>query len=182
MDPNWSRKMSLGLGDHLDVDSVQVAISQTYYIDGGTNIESGMTKALADVFGNPGDRATVPDIMIVITDGQDFSNVTGAQQVAASRGITVFSVGVGAYVDYNQLVAIAGSTNRAYNATNFDFLDEILADICGNLGGSNSTNSVIAPRLPFSSEIAPKTCVFDVKSGFTKQEFCTARPYCYQIC
>jgi altronate dehydratase len=93
-----------------------------------------MTKALIDVFGNPGDRATVPDIMIVITDGQDFTNVTGAQQVAASRGITVFSVGVGAYVDYNQLVAIAGSTDRAYNATNFDFLDEILSDICGNLG------------------------------------------------
>ena len=72
-----------------------------------------MTKSLIDVFGNPGDRATVPDIMIVITDGQDFTIVTGAQQVAASRGITVFSVGIGAYVDYNQLVAIAGSTDRA---------------------------------------------------------------------
>ena len=103
----------------------------------GTYIEGGMRMAIDNVFDQSGDRSTVPDVMVVITDGQDASNVSSAQQDAASKNITIFAVGVGSFVDYNQLVAVAGDPARAYNATNFDFLDEILADICGNLGRSS---------------------------------------------
>jgi secreted protein with Ig-like and vWFA domain len=118
----------------MDTASVQAAIAQTPYTAGGTYIESGMTLAIDQVFDQAGDRANSPDIMIVITDGQDSSNVTGAQQTAASKGITVFAVGVGFGVDYDQLIEVAGDPARAYNATTFDFLDEILEDICDNLG------------------------------------------------
>lgn len=72
--------------------------------------------------------------MIVITDGQDSSDVAGAQQRAAGSNITVFAVGVGAGVQSSQLIAVAGDQSRAYNAMSFDFLMDILKDICDNLG------------------------------------------------
>jgi Mg-chelatase subunit ChlD len=124
----------LGLDTYLDSTSVQTAINKTTYTSGGTYIASGMNMALEQEFVTPGDRPTIPNIMIVITDGQDSSNVQGAQQIAASRNITVFSVGVGSNVDSKQLAAISGSTDRAFNATTFDFLDPVLKQICGNIG------------------------------------------------
>lgn len=56
--------------------------------------------AVDEVFGQPGNRANSPDIMIVITDGHDKSNVTGAQRLAASKNITVFSVGIGSGIHF----------------------------------------------------------------------------------
>uniref|UniRef100_A0A914E7K4 VWFA domain-containing protein n=1 Tax=Acrobeloides nanus TaxID=290746 RepID=A0A914E7K4_9BILA len=185
-----------GLADHMDTASVQAAIAQTPYTYGGTNIESGMNLAIDQVFDQAGDRANSPDIMIVITDGQDSSNVTGAQQTAASKGITVFAVGVGFGVDYNQLIEVAGDPARAYNATTFDFLDEILADICDNLGGSSNSNS--APSSTAHSSAARSlaqarsavalqgACDYDAAkkqlTDLSVQEFCIARPYCNNNC
>lgn len=56
--------------------------------------------AVDEVFGQPGNRANSPDIMIVITDGHDKSNVTGAQRLAASKNITIFSVGIGSGIHF----------------------------------------------------------------------------------
>ena len=123
-----------GLNTYLDSQSVQTAISQVFYTGQGTFIEYGMAEAISNVFDQAGDRPSIPDVMIVITDGQDASNVTGAQQAAALKNITVFAIGVGAYVDYNQMVAVAGAPERVYNATDFDFLTQVLADVCDNLG------------------------------------------------
>lgn len=84
-----------GLNKHLTTESVQTAISQVTYAGYGTFIEAGMTLAIEDVFSQAGNRPNSSDIMIVITDGHDMSNVSGAQQLASSKNITVFSVGVG---------------------------------------------------------------------------------------
>uniref|UniRef100_A0A914CUV0 VWFA domain-containing protein n=1 Tax=Acrobeloides nanus TaxID=290746 RepID=A0A914CUV0_9BILA len=166
-----------GLSQYMDNPSVENAIIQVPYTAGSTDIASGMNMAIDQVFGQAGNRPNSPDIMIVITDGQDTSDVAGAQIMAYIKNIIVFAVGVGDYVDYSELVAVAGSTDRAYNATNFDFLDKILQNICGNLAKRSADSGVETQNDQQSA------CNYEeVKEILTKQEFCRAKPYCSLVC
>jgi uncharacterized protein YegL len=113
---------------------VQISISHTPYTAGLTNIASGMIMALETVFGKTGDRPSIPNVMIVITDGEDSSNVAAAQQEAARKHISVFAVGVGPDVNYEELLLVAGEKNRVYNTTSYAFLEEMLKYISCQLG------------------------------------------------
>jgi uncharacterized protein YegL len=119
--------------DNADLDN---ALANVPYTRGGTNITSGMMMAINDVF-NEGDRPNAANIMVVITDGQDNSDVAAAQADAEAKGITVFAVGVGDGVDVSQLELVAGSPNRVITATSFDFLGGIFQNICNSLANAN---------------------------------------------
>ncbi len=43
----------------------------------------------------PGDRPNVPNVMIVITDGEDSSNVAAAHQMAVAKNIVTYALAVG---------------------------------------------------------------------------------------
>lgn len=109
-----SARRMFGLNDFLTQKSLAGAISNVTFTAGGThytlfydhkttlgtNISSGMNAAI-NVFFNPdgtpanGNRLGVPDIMVVITDGQDSSDVRTAHDKAENLGIVIFAVGVG---------------------------------------------------------------------------------------
>uniref|UniRef100_A0A914E0W5 VWFA domain-containing protein n=1 Tax=Acrobeloides nanus TaxID=290746 RepID=A0A914E0W5_9BILA len=71
-------KVIIGLGTYEEKEALVEAIdhSAILYSGGGTNISAGMYAATFEVFGGNGDRPDIPNVMIIMTDGQDKSNVT----------------------------------------------------------------------------------------------------------
>uniref|UniRef100_A0A914CML1 VWFA domain-containing protein n=1 Tax=Acrobeloides nanus TaxID=290746 RepID=A0A914CML1_9BILA len=71
-------KVVIGLGTYEEKEALVEAIdhSAIFYSGGGTNISAGMYAATFEVFGGKGDRPDIPNVMIIMTDGQDKSNVT----------------------------------------------------------------------------------------------------------
>uniref|UniRef100_A0A914VA96 Uncharacterized protein n=1 Tax=Plectus sambesii TaxID=2011161 RepID=A0A914VA96_9BILA len=113
-------------------DQVYTAINATSYSGGNTDIAAGMNLATTQVY-NPsyGDRPTIENVMLVLTDGQDTSDVVGAWKAAAAKNISVYVVGVGSDVDNSQLLKIAGNVSaHVFNVANFTGLQLILKEIC----------------------------------------------------
>uniref|UniRef100_A0A914VJD5 VWFA domain-containing protein n=1 Tax=Plectus sambesii TaxID=2011161 RepID=A0A914VJD5_9BILA len=62
----------------------------------GTDIASGMNLATTKVFTpTGGDRSDVQNVMLVLTDGEDNTDVTSAQKAAAAKNITVYVIAIG---------------------------------------------------------------------------------------
>jgi Mg-chelatase subunit ChlD len=71
-------------------------ITATTQVKGGTDIAMGMNMASRHVFTpQGGDRSDVPNMMLVLTDGGDSSDVIGAHRAAAAKNITVAVIGIG---------------------------------------------------------------------------------------
>ena len=64
----------------------------------------------------------IPRVAVVITDGHSHnpSGTATAAQNAHDEGITIFSVGVGNYVDHNELNSIASDPSYVSTLTGFD--------------------------------------------------------------
>ena len=99
---------------------------------GSTNLAAGIDEAVAEL-ASTRDRndATVPDFMLIMTDGVPDS--VGAAETAAdaakAAGITVYVVGIGDGVDDTFLEGIATSANHYFTAAEFDNLEAILAGL-----------------------------------------------------
>lgn len=82
-------------------------------------------------FVSPGDRPNVPNVAIVVTDGQSNNpNLTIAEaQKARAAGITVLAIGVGSGVSRKELNAIATDpdSTHVFMADNFDALKSLKA-------------------------------------------------------
>ncbi len=86
----------------------------------GTNLVVGLTGANAQFATGLGDRPTVPNLIIMITDGDDTAGNSNATIAAASlaTGAEVFAVGVGDEIQTASLNAIATDgipTDPGYN-------------------------------------------------------------------
>jgi collagen type VI alpha len=116
---------------------VKAAIRNTPYIGLGTNIASGMNYALDTLF-NPlyGSRPDHRRVMIVLTDGQDGSDVRSAHAKAQSMGIYTVAIGVGVATDYQELVTIAGNPNHVTNINSFANLTSLTAWTCHQILGN----------------------------------------------
>lgn len=98
-----------------------------------TNTGEAIKYAVKDMFTEKaGHRPGVSRIMVVITDGrsQDTRATKEAARMAHDSGIKTFALGVGRYIDLNELAVIASDPNDdyLYNVDNFDKLDAILVD------------------------------------------------------
>ena len=69
--------------------------------------------------GRPESQA-IPRVAVVITDGYSGSGTVAAAQNAHNEDITIFSVGVGSYVNSYELYAIASDPFYVSTLTNFD--------------------------------------------------------------
>lgn len=137
------------LNHYLSNNGVRNAILGAPYSGGGTNIAAGMNTAINQVFtSSSGDRPGVKNIMIVMADGQDTSNVRAAQQAAQHKGITIYAIGVGPDVDMQELILVTGSASRVFTINDFGGLGCLLPQICQQLTTTNQMTTATAQPTP----------------------------------
>ncbi|XP_021367855.1 collagen alpha-3(VI) chain-like isoform X2 [Mizuhopecten yessoensis] len=119
------------LNEHLNSKDLVNAIDSITYKPGNTFTG----KALALVNNHSltvaaGNRPSVDDIVIVMTDGQSTDQNETLEEAASLKSsypdIDIFAIGIGAAVNDEELAAIATSSNNIYHAPNFQFISEIL--------------------------------------------------------
>uniref|UniRef100_A0A914VBK2 VWFA domain-containing protein n=1 Tax=Plectus sambesii TaxID=2011161 RepID=A0A914VBK2_9BILA len=89
-----SAEVIFDLQNYTSNGAVYNAIMNAVYGGGGTNIASGMQAAIDLVF-KRSYRPDVNKLMIVLTDGQDTSDVVTQHQRAAALNITTYAIGIG---------------------------------------------------------------------------------------
>ncbi|KAM7382826.1 hypothetical protein PAMP_002532 [Pampus punctatissimus] len=97
------------LKDHMDKTSLLAQVDNLTYREGGTETGKAI-KFLQDKYFTPnaGSRASlrVPQIAVVITDGDSLDNVTEPAQQLRKHGVIVFAIGVG-NINQKELQSIA---------------------------------------------------------------------------
>ncbi|XP_043972363.1 collagen alpha-6(VI) chain isoform X1 [Gambusia affinis] len=86
------------LKEHLDASSLMTAIQKFPYRAGGTNTGKAIDFLISEYFTEEaGSRASqrVPQIAVVITDGDSSDNVTDPARRLREQGVIVFAIGVG---------------------------------------------------------------------------------------
>ena len=125
------------LKDKLNEQDLINAINRLPYQSGTTHTSEALMGALNSSFTPQlGDRDSVTDIMIVITDGQ--SQNPRATAAAADRvhksGVKVFAIGIGNHVMKTELNAIASDKDHVFHVQNFDALhllkEELQNKVC----------------------------------------------------
>ncbi|XP_078660839.1 uncharacterized protein LOC144905190 isoform X3 [Branchiostoma floridae x Branchiostoma belcheri] len=109
---------------------VDLAIRNIQYQEGGTDTGEAIDFVRVNSFSaNNGDRSNVPNVMIVVTDGQSSDDVAVPAQTARNAGITMYAVGIGNSVDANELLQIAGQANRVVQSADFSTLFSVGEDL-----------------------------------------------------
>ena len=126
------------------------AVLNLRYVGGTTNTADGLQLMNEEIFQERnGDRASVPNVAILITDGESNERMgdTIPQAIAAkSRGIRIISVGVTDSVNMQELEAIATSSGDVFLSDDFDQLknnlNEILSVACVTPAPSERLNYI----------------------------------------
>jgi len=117
------------LQNNLPSTDISSFILSTQYLSGGTATSLGVNAALMQFESYP---RNVPLNMVVLTDGvsnNENATITAAK-VATSKGIRLFSVGIGGNINQRELLALAGDrSDRIFYLNNFDELIDILAPL-----------------------------------------------------
>ena len=97
---------------------------------GQTNFFPALTAALAELEG-PSARAGVPKVVVLMTDGRptDRSRVIAISDEVKAKGITLYTIGLGADLDTDLLARMATSADRFYAANSELDLAAVYADI-----------------------------------------------------
>lgn len=117
------------LGDHQTVASLITAIDKIPYQTGGTQITTALAYAATNSF-NTGGRRLADKILILVTDGRSYdinSTVIQANNLQ-KQGINVFCLGVGAYVDVEELQAITKHRSRVLQVQDFNTLSHFIGN------------------------------------------------------
>lgn len=104
-------------------DAVKISLN-TIHSGGGTNIYSGLSAAVQEIEKN--NKSYTP-VIILMTDGQDNSNISNYQGLidsANEKGLTIFAIGLGNDVNATLLREICNKTGGGvyYYAKNSDLL------------------------------------------------------------
>jgi Mg-chelatase subunit ChlD len=98
----------------------------------GTRIDAGLLMAVAEL-SSPSRKPENSAAILLLTDGQptrgDVSDVLDAGREARSRGIAVFTIGLGADVNPELLKELAGTSGRYYGAPQAEDLEAIYEQI-----------------------------------------------------
>ncbi|CAH1241297.1 COL6A3 [Branchiostoma lanceolatum] len=118
-------------------EQLLLAISDVDYLQGNTLTGAAIDFVRTSSFSIPaGNRLTLPDVLIVVTDGLSQDDVTGPAQIARDNGITIYAVGIGSEVDFATLLEIAGVQSRILQINDFSSLldaEEQLTEIVCNI-------------------------------------------------
>ncbi|XP_066292801.1 complement factor H-like [Branchiostoma lanceolatum] len=103
-----------------------------------------------------GDRPDAPDVVIVLTDGQSWDDVSGPASLLHGMGVQTFAIGVGGCVNNAELHQIANCRDQVYKLADFRGLDGITGNIHKQICCDKPKIAEGAPCCP-----RPKTVVSD---------------------
>jgi secreted protein with Ig-like and vWFA domain len=118
------------LNSHTDKASLLAALDKITYKSGGTNTGDAINTMYSKMFTAPnGDRGNVPNIAIVLTDGNSNNHPKTVKESnnAHKLGINVFSIGIGRGISKSELNDIASDPDSGHVMTisNFNQLQQI---------------------------------------------------------
>lgn len=125
-------KKEFVIGQHNQMDDLIKAISNIEQIGGGTRTGDALIymKSLFQM----ASRENVPQILVVITDGESEDEVKQAAGELRQQGITIYAIGIKEAVQ-QQLEEIAET--RVYFVNDFDSLKNIKEGIVQNICSTN---------------------------------------------
>ncbi len=115
------------------------------FIQGSTFINRALALADTDMYtAASGDRPDVPDVLVVLTDGNQtpelkaqYPSLEDAAKKLRSRGITIVAVGVGDKLENNNLKAMATSENYLFTIGSYDDVFKLIFNVsataCGGI-------------------------------------------------
>lgn len=121
-------RLEFTLNQYTDRSELIAAIRRINYLSGGTNTAAAIQLALETMFNEEsGAREEAKDIIIVITDGESFSEsaTKASAQKTRELGIFVLAIGVGVNVNVRELNLITGNPEHVYQVLKFEDLRDI---------------------------------------------------------
>lgn len=121
-------RLEFTLNQYTEKSELIAAIRRINYISGGTNTAAAIQLALETMLNKEsGAREEAKDIIIVITDGESFSEseTKASAQKARDMGIFVLAIGVGGNVNVKELNLITGNPELVYRVLKFEDLRDI---------------------------------------------------------
>nr|XP_033785925.1 collagen alpha-6(VI) chain isoform X2 [Geotrypetes seraphini]XP_033785926.1 collagen alpha-6(VI) chain isoform X2 [Geotrypetes seraphini] len=122
------------IGEYNTEKNVRLAIKRIDQLGGGTNTGEAL-RSMKILFAKAAsDRtSTVPQSLVVITDGESQDQVAEPAAELREEGITIYAIGIKNAVE-KELKEIAGSEDKMFFVDNFDSLklikNELVRDIC----------------------------------------------------
>nr|XP_058971731.1 uncharacterized protein LOC131798056 isoform X6 [Pocillopora verrucosa] len=122
-------------GAQITAEEYGERIDKIAFQRGFTYIDKGLKMADEQVFvTSAGMRPNVPQVAIVITDGQQttskaYTPLDQASKGIKDKGVEVFALGIGSGVDTSQLRQIASSNDNVFTAPGFDELESVVKPI-----------------------------------------------------
>ncbi|CAH1789268.1 unnamed protein product [Owenia fusiformis] len=140
-------KVEFHLNEHMDVRSVLSSLDKVKYRYGATNTQAALKMMQNDMFTTDnGDRAA-PNVVILVTDGistvEQENTLPNAESLKLT-GAHIFVIGVGSFVDVDELSGIASSPSESNMilVTDFDALDTVVMTVAEPIcTGQNSCSS-----------------------------------------
>jgi collagen type VI alpha len=127
-------KIEFSFNDYTEKVDVVSAIRRIDYLSGGTNTSAAIDLAVHRIFKEEnGARVEAEDAIVVITDGESFSENETRESAwkARSVAIVMYAIGVGPDVNTNELRLITGNSDHVYQVSSYDDLRSI-ADVLMN--------------------------------------------------
>ncbi|KXJ23691.1 coadhesin [Exaiptasia diaphana] len=126
---------NLAKPEYQNKDKLKKAVENIKFIPGATRTDKALEMAADQLLAGPGHRNFVPHLLLVLTDGQTGSSSKPYSQVmpylrSKVPGIRIVSIGVGPFVDKQELKVIAmGKDEEVFQLDSFSDLIEKLQDI-----------------------------------------------------
>ena len=121
-------KVAFNLNTFDNKNDVFSAIDAIHYTGGGTYTPGALKTVRTEMFtAANGDRASVNNIAIVVTDGVSNGNPIKSADEARSEGIHIFVIGIGSKLDTDQLNGMANkpAEKNMFLINDFSALDAI---------------------------------------------------------
>ncbi|CAL9686667.1 unnamed protein product [Knipowitschia caucasica] len=136
----YDQRLEFGLFDHSEKQQVLSALTNIYYMSGGTATGAAIDFASHHLFS----RRTGPgrNFLIVITDGQSYDDVRAPALATQRRGVTMVSVGV-AWAPLEDLRDMASEPKDSHTFFSreftglHDFIPSIVKGICRDFNDNN---------------------------------------------
>ena len=126
-------KKVFGLNTYYSHEGIFKAIDGILYPHGRTFTGKAIKYVRTGIYTPSQDRANVPNVCIIMTDGKSDDVTIGPSQDLLNTGTTIFAIGVGKNYDVNELVEMAGNPRYVYTADFKDlanFVQQIQLSIC----------------------------------------------------
>ena len=125
---NRDAKLWISFGQYNNNEDFKKAVDEIPYWGGSTRIDNGLEMAAVELFGTiKGERAKLPNVLILLTDGKQNSDPRATPLEDAvlplfQLGVKVFAVGVGDQISRDELRLIVEKDRDIFTVDDFDDL------------------------------------------------------------